>query len=138
MKRAIVFLALVASSSVWALTANQWQFRQLIEVSAAGAVRIELSAETQSAARADLADLRIVSPSGAEVPYLIERPKTIGERSARPADFRAQLGFRQTELHIVTGTEAPLSAVILDIPPGPRFTKAVRIEGSRDESIGRS
>jgi hypothetical protein len=133
MRIPIAFLTLVSASSLSALTATEWQFRQTIEVPTAGLTRINLPAETLGIARPDLSDLRIVSSSGAEIPYLIEQPKPKGETNARPKDFRAQLGFHQTELNIVTGTEAPLTGVLLDIPAGPRFTKAVRVEGSRDQ-----
>jgi hypothetical protein len=126
-------LTIVSASSLWALTPMEWQFRQTIEVPMTGLTRINLPAETLSVARPDLADLRIVSSDGAEIPYLIEQPKPKGESNARPKDFRAQLGFHQTELHIVTGTEAPLTGVLLDIPAGSRFTKAARVEGSRDQ-----
>ncbi len=133
MKTPVALLTFFSASSLWALTPTEWQFRQNVEVPATGLTRINLPAETLGIARSDLADLRIVSSDGTEIPYLIEQPKPKGESNARSKDFRAQLSFHQTELNIVTGTEAPLTGVVLDIPAGPRFTKAVRIEGSRDQ-----
>jgi hypothetical protein len=133
MKIAVVFLALIVTSPVGALTTNEWQFRQTIDVPSAGLMRINLPAETLNAGRPDLTDLRVLDAGGNEISYLIEQPKPRAETAARPKDFRVELGFRQTELHIITGTDAPLNGLILDIPTGPRFNKAVRIEGSRDE-----
>jgi hypothetical protein len=133
MRTLAAFLTFVSASCVWALTPTEWQYRQNVEVPAAALARINVPAETLSIARPDLTDLRIVSSNGTEVLYLIEQPKPKGESNARPKDFRAELGFHQTELSIVTGTEAPLTGVLLDIPAGPRFTKAVRVEGSRDQ-----
>ncbi|MGI9114702.1 MAG: hypothetical protein DLM73_10865 [Chthoniobacterales bacterium] len=128
MKPLLVALLLAA-----AFAPDEWQFRQTINVPAAGLVRVNLPAETLNAARPNLADLRVIDASGNEVPYFIDQPAPRREATARVKDFRAELAYRQTILHITTGTGAALAGVTLDLPPGPRFTKAARVEGSSDE-----
>ncbi len=125
--------AVIAASVNGAVAPNEWQFRQTINVPVAGLIRVNLPAETLNAARPDLADLRVIDAGGHEIPYALEQPKPRPETSARPKEFRPELAFKQTILHITTGTDAALAGVTLDLPPGPRFTKAARVEGSQDE-----
>ncbi len=53
---------------------SAWQWRQDIIIPAAGMVRLDLPPPTLNASRADLADLRLLSPAGVETPYLVEIP----------------------------------------------------------------
>ena len=75
MNRGIISLLIIfLSGAVYALTPNQWQFRQAIEVPATGLVQVNLSAETINLARSDLSDLRIIDAEEKEVPFLIDQP----------------------------------------------------------------
>ncbi len=127
------FLIFFWASAGYALTPNQWQFRQMIEVPAQALVQLNLPPETLNIARADLSDLRIIDASGKEIPFLIDQPAPRPESILRPKDFRAEIVSAETRLLITTGTDSPLTGVTLQIAPGATFVKAVRVEGSNDQ-----
>jgi hypothetical protein len=90
-RAAISLLFIFSSSAVYALTPNQWQFRQTIQVPAPGLVQVDLSVETINIARPDLSDVRIVDAGEKEVPFLIDQPMPRPESTVRPKDFHAEI-----------------------------------------------
>jgi hypothetical protein len=64
------------------LDVSGWRFRQPLRISGAGAQELELDLDALAHAKADLADLRVMS-GGNQVPYIIER--TSIRRSLTPA-----------------------------------------------------
>ncbi len=82
-----------ASFAVAALDTTAWEFRQSVTLEHAGPVRLTLPAETLDAARADLADLRLLGPDGAEVPFAIVRRSTARPTVERiPTQARVESG----------------------------------------------
>jgi hypothetical protein len=67
-------LVLFHPGAVNAISPNEWQFRQNLEVRASGLNRVDLPLSTLDAARPNLEDLRIIDASGREIPYLVKRP----------------------------------------------------------------
>jgi hypothetical protein len=111
-----------------ALDATAWQHGQEVVVTQAGANRIALPPATFGACQAQLQDLRLLSPEGAEVPYFLD----VGAppppaATARPAALDVALKGAQTEITLVTGTTAPLESVTLSTP-APAFLKPARVE----------
>src|SRR5438067_11686141 len=137
-RAAISLLIAFSSSAVCALTPNQWQFRQTIEVQAPGLVQLKLSAETLNIARPDLSDVRIVDAAEKEVPFLIDQPMPRAESTVRPRDFHAEIISAETRLLITTGTDLAIAGITLETPTGTSFIKSVRVEGSNDQKNWRT
>ena len=137
-RAAISLLFIFSSSAVYALTPNQWQFRQTIEVQAPGLVQVDLSAETINFARPDLSDVRIVDAGEKELPFLIDHPMPRAESTVRPKDFHAEIISAETRLLITTGTDLAIAGITLETPAGTNFTKSVRVEGSNDQKNWRT
>ncbi|PYK43042.1 MAG: hypothetical protein DME46_08585, partial [Verrucomicrobia bacterium] len=134
MNRGIISLLIIFSSgALYALTPNQWQFRQAIEVPATGLAKVNLSAETINLARSDLSDLRIIDADEKEVPFLIDQPMPRAESTLRPKDFHAEIVSTETRLLITTGTDLIVAGIALETPAGTSFIKSVRVEGSNDQ-----
>lgn len=136
MKKTFVLLGLSAALSgtvTFALDATTWQHEQSFEVSASGITRLELPAETLNASRAGLQDLRLLSPTGVETPYIIERFSLTPPREAAVRTFKSSLidGGGGTVIEIETGSTEAIEAVTLD-SPAANFIKAARLEGSND------
>src|SRR5438067_12709238 len=137
-RAAISLLFIFSSSAVYALTPNQWQFRQTIEVQAPGLVQVDLSAETINIARPDLSDVRIVDAGEKELPFLIDHPMPRAESTVRPKDFHGEIISAETRLLITTGTDLAIAGITLETPAGTNFTKSVRVEGSNDQKNWRT
>jgi hypothetical protein len=131
-------LIIFSSGAVYALTPNQWQFHQAIEVPAPGLVQVNLSAETINIARPDLSDLRIVDADAREVPFLIDQPMPRAESTVRPKDFHAEIISAETRLLITTGTDLMIAGITLETPAGANFIKSVRVDGSNDQKNWRT
>ncbi|MEI6654470.1 MAG: DUF3999 family protein [Verrucomicrobiota bacterium] len=116
---------------------SAWQWEQSVVVPAAGMVRLDLPPPTLDATRADLADLRLVSPAGVETPYLIEIQEAATAREQRAANFKAALveaaprTDAATVLECTTGTGEAIQAVTLE-SPARDFLKSIMLEGTRD------
>ncbi len=125
-----LFLALIALP---ALGQNHpaWQQQQSLDVAAPGLIRVALPSDTLGASQPRLGDLRLVAPSGGEVPYTIEWPVLASVSTQPVAGFRASLGTNQTVLEIITGSEAAIDLVQLNCA-SPRFIKSATLEGSAD------
>ena len=61
----------------------------------AGPVAALLPVEVLDAARADLADLRLVDPAGSEVAYALERTEPAATQVIPPAAFSTSVMFRR-------------------------------------------
>ncbi|PYK58485.1 MAG: hypothetical protein DME43_11385 [Verrucomicrobia bacterium] len=137
-RAAISLLIIFWSGAVYALTPNQWRFRQTIEVPASGLVQVNLPAETVNIARPDLSDLRIFDANEKEVPFLIDQPVPRAESTVRPKDFHAEIISTETRLLIATGTDLTIAGITLETPAGASFIKSVRVEGSSDQKNWRT
>jgi Protein of unknown function (DUF3999) len=134
MKRCVILVPIIFwTGAVCALTPNQWQYRQFIDVPATGLVQINLPLETLNIARPDLSDLRIVDSTEREIPFLIDQPMPRPESSMSVKDFRPEIVSAETRLLITTGTDLTIAGVMLATPASADFIKAARAEGSNDQ-----
>ncbi|CAN5746678.1 hypothetical protein BH11VER1_BH11VER1_28850 [soil metagenome] len=136
MKKSILLLwlsAALTSHGVFALDATPWQHEQSFEISASGITRLELPAETLNVSRAELQDLRLISPSGVETPYILERFSLTPPREAAVRTFKSNFieSDGGTVVEVETGSAEPIEALTLD-SPAANFIKAARLEGSND------
>jgi Protein of unknown function (DUF3999) len=139
MKRWLVLVPIIFWTGVaCALTPNQWQYRQSIDVPATGLVQIRLPSETSNIARSDLSDLRIIDSNEKEIPFLIDQPMPRPESSVSAKDFRAEIVATETRLPITTGTDLAIAGVMLQTPASTNFIKAARVEGSNNEKDWRN
>ena len=109
----------------------EWPHEQHFEVPAPGLVKLSLPPATLDAARPVLEDLRLYDDAGAEVPYLIERPRPSNKITQTAKSFQVSVDAATTVLTIESGLAQPLDGVTLETPAST-FLKAVQIEGSAD------
>jgi hypothetical protein len=129
---ATALASLSVVTAAWgAVDPAAWKHRQEFDLAQAGLVKIPLPVETIDLARPGLPDLRVLGPSGQEVPYLIETARPAEPVKQPPRSFRVQLEKISTILLIETGTDAPIEAVEL-ITRAAEFVKAARVEQSDD------
>jgi hypothetical protein len=121
----------VAAQTCLAFDPNEWRNTQVLDIPAAGLVRVNLPAATLDAAQSGLEDLRIVDSKGDQVPYLIERLLPDPESTIRPREFRSTIENGATHLILKTGTSTPIIGVSVETP-ATRFMKAADVEGSND------
>ena len=108
-----------------------WQKVQAVQVSAPGLVRFEVPLGTIDSSLPRLDDVRLVSPSGVETPYVLEWPRFETVQTRPVAAFRVVLGGHSTVLELDPGTDEAIRAVTLDTTAAS-FIKAATIEGSVD------
>jgi len=134
MKLCVVLVPIIFwTGAAGALTPNQWQYRQSIDVPATGLVQINLSLETSNIARPDLSDLRIIDSTEKEIPFLIDQPMPRPESSVPVKDLRVEIVSAETRLLITTGSDLTIAGVMLETPASANFIKAARVEGSNDQ-----
>lgn len=129
----LLFACFAIATQAPAADFSAWQFTQPLPVTATGLTSVELPTATLHAARAQLEDLRVISPSGVETPFVIQWPEIQPERLIDPSDFSMKLIDGATELSITTGTNEPIRAIRLRAAEA-RFLKAARVEASPDGS----
>ncbi len=125
----IVLLATLFGARTTAAPLNDWPSRQSLGVAAPGLVRVALPPETFDAAQASLADLRVLDPAGAEVPYLIERPRAT-TRTHRPREgWQVFLEGNRTRIEIDVNLRGQLIALGIETPAA-EFLKAASLTGA--------
>lgn len=123
--------AALAPSPQRAADLANWQFRQRLEVGGTGLIAFEVPAETLNASQVTLADVRIVSPSGTETPFVIDWPEVRPARLIVPENFRMILGDGVTTLLVETGTTEAIRALVLETDAAD-FLKSATVESSKD------
>jgi len=122
----VPFAALAAASLAAGFDTSAWEYRQEITLDRAGPVRLTLPLDTLDAAEADLADLRLLGPDGAEIPFAIVRRNTV-----RPATERIPLQGRlegdATVVEFGLAKAAPLQRIRLETPVAA-FVRAATVE----------
>ncbi len=130
----LLTLALLAPAA-HALDTAAWKFSQPVSAEPGALASLELPDATLDAARADLADIRLVDAGGRAIPHLLVIPDLQSELKGvrvRPAkSFVATLGYNATTLLLETGLDEPVDGVEL-ATAGVDFLKPVRVEGSAD------
>jgi len=134
---------LFTSGGGFALTPTEWQHTQTVAVAEPGLTKITLPPATWDSAQPGLADLRLLDPSGQEVPYILDRglasnAPTFAKAPAAHSFSSTRTG-ETTQLLIETGAAGPIEAIDLETP-APFFLKAAHVEISADgkawESLG--
>jgi hypothetical protein len=110
-----------------------WKYVQSVSVTKAGLNRFDLPLATLNSAQSDLQDLRLTDSQGKQVPIVIEGPLAAATRQPVVENFRVILQDGRTVLNMDTGTEKPISTLMLQ-SAARDFVKAVTIEGSNDGS----
>jgi hypothetical protein len=105
------------------------KYLQKIEVTKPGLVKLSLPMET-GCRPGRLRDLRIYEPTGAEVPYLLERPAPSEKVSRRAKKFELTL-TGDAIIILETGLVQPIEGITLET--AKPVHKAVRIEGSTNK-----
>lgn len=112
---------------------TDWRFEQSLAIPQAGFLKVSLPAETLGSARPMLEDLRLVDPTGREVPYVIERSQAAAPIAQRARSFTAAIESAATVLWIETGLTVPLDSIEL-ATPATDWIKAATVEGSADRA----
>lgn len=134
MRRCAFLLIMISwTGAACALTPDQWQYRQSIDLPKAGLVQINLPPETSNIARPDLGDLRIIDSNEKEIPFLIDQRVPRLESSVAVKDFRAEIASAETRLLVTAGAEISIVGVTLETATHANFIKAARVEGSNDQ-----
>jgi hypothetical protein len=118
--------ALAAVSIASALDTAAWEFRQTVPLDRTGAVRLTLPLETLDSARADLSDLRLLGPDGAEIPFAIVRRDTVRPTTER-IPLQGRLDGNVTIVEFGLAKTAPIQRIRLDTPAAA-FVKAATVE----------
>ena len=130
---AILLPALVAllPLRVEAFPVQDWRYLQDLPVDQPGLVRVALPAETLDAARADLGDLRLLDPAGAEAAFVLDRSVPPTPVVREPKSLSGSIEDAATVFIIETGTTDPITALQLDAGQ-QRFLTRARVEASDD------
>lgn len=131
LRSAVAGLSLLVALPAGAGTFSSWQYRQELSLLGPGLIKLDLPPDTLDAARPEFEDLRIVDPSGGEVPYLIERGSATGKVSREAKSLRMSLGKDSTVLTLETGLANPLDGIALTTA-AETFIKGAQVDGSTD------
>lgn len=125
--RLLVPLAALAAVNLAAgFDATAWEFHQSFTLDQAGPLRLTLPAETLDAARADLADLRLLGPDSAEIPFALIRRNTVRPTTER-VTVQARLIDRATVAEFALGEVKSLQRLRLETP-ATDFIKGATVE----------
>lgn len=123
--------AILAHSIAVAAPPDQrtWKWQQELPVATPGLLRLELPPQTLDVCQPDLADLRVISPDGAETPYLLDTPPRVAQSTCAATEFKAVLAAGQTILEASNPSHEAVVAVTL-ITPARDFLKSLKIEAA--------
>lgn len=109
-----------------ALDTSAWEFRQPIDLAHPGPVRVAIPAETLDAARADLGDLRLLGPDGAEIPFAIVRRNTVRPTTER-IPLQGRLDGNATVIEFGLAKQAAIQRLTVETP-ATDFVKGASVE----------
>ncbi len=124
---AVLLVALQTQSTL----SRAWRTVQDLVIERPGVIGVTLPEETLDAARPALEDLRILDPTGKEVPWTIEVHTHTPTAARRPAQMHTLLHPESTEVLLATESDAPVAGVELTVA-SEDFVKAARVEESAD------
>jgi hypothetical protein len=111
--------------------AQDWRLRQDLPVRQAGLVKMSLPVETLDAARANLADLRLIDPSGQEVAWAIEQSRPLQPLVREPRSLTSTVEDAAMVFVLETGTDDLITALQIDAGQQRFLTRAL-VETSDD------
>ena len=126
---ALVLATITTTSSVHALDATAWNYEQPFAIGAPGLTRLELPPETLNVALPLQEDVRLISPSGVETPFVIERETLLPPRSSAVVNFKASLVNGVTLLEFTSPTSDAVNDLRLE-SPASAFLKSIRVEAA--------
>lgn len=137
MKTPLLLLALCVSSAAGAADFAAWTHRQTVRISQPGLTRIELEPElldaSSSKGGAAFHDLRVVSPAGLAMPYIIALPRILRPEMVNAAGFKTTLNPSATVLEFQPPAGGTITEVLLQTN-ATEFIKSATLEGSNDGS----
>ncbi len=110
---------------------RQWRFHQEIPVDQGGLVTVALPVETLDAARADLADLRLLDPAGIERAFALVRTERPAFRVVPPESLSGSVEDAATVFVLKTGTDGEIAALEIDAGQQSFLTRAL-VEAADD------
>lgn len=119
---------LVNGISAAPMDRSAWQWEAPFVLTRDGLVRMELSPEILDGSRADLADVRVISPTGEEVSYLRMPPTVVAEQIREVTGFGLSMLEKSTVIDFSTHTTDIVGAVEL-VTPARELIKAVHVDG---------
>ncbi len=117
--------------------ARQWRFQQDLIVGQPGLVRVALPVETLDAARADLADLRLLDPAGIEQAFALVRTERPAFRVVPPESLSGSVEDAATVFVLKTGTAGEIAALEIDAGQQSFLTRAL-VEAADDGRVWRT
>ncbi len=135
-----LLLAVLTFFKTWGATnsvPSDWKFYQTITLTQTGFIKLALPPETMNVLRSQLDDLRMFSPDGQEVPYLLERPAPGSRQSSPLKSLTSTIQGRFSILDIELGTDQPIEGIAL-VTPVPTFLKPTTLEESNDRTTWRT
>ena len=117
-------VSLAAAEQDW----TAWQWEAPSNVRETGVTRLELPPPVLDVSRADLGDLRLLSPTGIESGYLVDLPRQREGNLRNAGGFKVVLAGTTTVIEVTAETRAAIEAVEL-VSPAREFLKSVSIEG---------
>ena len=135
MKTHPLFLALCLSTVASAADFAAWTHHQTVRITQPGLTRTELEPALLDASRtsggASFHDLRVISPTGIETPYIVVLPRLIQPEYLDASVFKATLNPRTTVLEFQSPTRDTISEVLLQTNASI-FIKAATLDASKD------
>jgi len=136
--RALTLILLLAPGTAAGLEMKEWKFQAGIQPpsqpSSPQFVRLTLPGWVLANAREDLADLRVISASGAEIPYLLQRAENRTFHTTLPASIinRGIDPGRFEQIVCDLGERVEISNQVILYTQATNFVRKVDIAGSAD------
>lgn len=128
-------LVCVIAGSVFSFDATEWEYRAdiTIEGGMGEYCGLMLTAEVYNAARANLADIRIIDENSEQIPYVLAKSTDITEKqNYTPALINRSTNAQKAALITLDFAEQVVKNSIEIETRGDNFRRAVKIEGSND------
>lgn len=110
-----------------AINPSAWEVRQSVALAGTGPARFALTPALLDAARADLADLRLLAPDGAEVPFAAWRSEPPAALPGERIAVVPRLAARETVIEVPLEQPRPLAGLQI-VTPAASFVKGLTIE----------
>lgn len=120
----LAFTGIVSAAAEQDWTAWQWEAPYELQ---GGLQRIEVPPAVLDVSRPDLGDLRLLSPAGTEIPFLVDAPGPSKGGTRDAAQFKVELVGNTTVIDVDSGAPGRTEGIEL-ISPAQEFLKSVSIE----------
>ena len=128
--RLVLLLLLTAISPAAEQDWTSWQWEAPYELPQIGLTRIEVPSPVLDVSRADLGDVRLLSPTRIETPYLVDSSRPLEGALRDAAGFKVVLDGSNTVIDIDTGVAGSIEGIEL-VSPAREFLKSVSVEDGK-------